>query len=253
MREKALQLEGNAGRDEEDGNQEAEPDAFQLDLELRIRIMPGNLDQPHQQAGRERAEDRRETEPVGEHTARERQGERGAHAQLAASFFEIVQHPVQPLQPAHPGQGKPDEHQQDQEDRERDRLVLGRLGRGREEERQEHDGHDLAERGRGHDQLAEFGGFLSGVLQQREQQPGGRRHENDRQQQRMGTLSGQPEDEGGQQAEHGRNAERQTREPGQRIAEPLDIDLQPGQEQQHAEAEIAQDLHRRVRAHPAEN
>jgi hypothetical protein len=253
VREKALQLVRNAGRDEEDRDQEAESDAFQLGLELRIRGVPGNLDQLHQQAGGERAEDRRETEPVGEHTAAERQGKRGPDTQLAAPDFKMVQQPVQAGEPAHPGEGKPDEHQQDQEDRQRDGLILSRLGGGREEERQEHDGHDLGEGGRGHDQLAELGGFLSRVLQQRQQEPSGRRHENDRQQQRLGILPGQPEGEGGQQPERGRNGERQARQPRQRLAKPVDIDLQPGQEQQHAEAEIAQDRHRRVHPHPAED
>ena len=215
--------------------------------------MPGNLDQLHEQAGRECAQDRRETEPVGEHTAAERQGKRGPDTQLTAPAFKMVQQPVQALKPAHPGEGQPDEHQQDQEDRQRDRLVLSRLGRGREEERQEHDGHDLGQGGRGHDQLAELGCLLSCVLQQRQQEPCGRRHENDRQQQRLGILPGEPEDEGGEQAERGRNSERQARQPRQRLAKPLDIELQPGQEQQHAKAKIAQDLHRRVHAHPAEN
>ena len=40
---------------------------------------------PHQQARGERAENRREAELVGEHAAAEGQGERGAHAQLAAA------------------------------------------------------------------------------------------------------------------------------------------------------------------------
>jgi hypothetical protein len=44
-------------------------------------------------------------------------------------------------------------------------------------------------------------------------------------------LSGQPEDEGGEQAEHGRDSERQTSQPRKRLAKPLDINLQPGQEQ----------------------
>ena len=94
---------------------------------------------------------------------------------------------------------------------------------------------------------------LSRILQQRQQQASGRRHEDDRQQQRLGRLSGQPEGEGGEQAEPGRNGERQTSQPRERLAKPLDINLEPGQEQQHAEAKIAQDLHRRVHAHPVEN
>ena len=43
------------------------------------------------------------------------------------------------------------------------------------------------------------------------------------------------------------------REPRQRTPQPVDVDLQPGQEQQHAEAKLGQDLHRSVDTRPAKD
>ena len=66
-------------------------------------------------------------------------------------------------------------------------------------------------------------------------------------------LPGQQEGESAQQPEHDRHSERQTCQPRERPAQPLDIELHPGQEQQHAKTKIAEDLHWRVHTYPAKN
>ena len=70
---------------------------------------------------------------------------------------------------------------------------------------------------------------------------------------RLARLPGQPEEDSAEHPERGRNNERLAREPRQRTAQPVDVDLQPGQEQQHAKAQLGQDLHRRVDTRPAED
>ncbi|HEX7163219.1 MAG TPA: hypothetical protein VF223_18540 [Trebonia sp.] len=60
-----------------------------------------------------------------------------------------------------------------------------------------------------------------------------------------------PEDD--QQRQSSGDAERDARQPRQRAAQPLDVDLKPGEEQQHAQPKRAQHLHRRVDARPAED
>ena len=47
------------------------------------------------------------------------------------------------------------------------------------------------------------------------------------------------------------NASPASRDSG--LAQPVDVDLQPGEEQQHAEAKLGQDLHRSVDARPAKD
>ena len=87
MVQQVLEVKAHAHRDEEDRDQEPEADPFQLGQELLIRLAAGDLDQPHQQARRERAENRREAEPVRQHPAAQRKREGGAHAELAAPFL----------------------------------------------------------------------------------------------------------------------------------------------------------------------
>ena len=72
--------------------------------------MPGQVDDPHQQPGGERAEDRRETEPVSKDPERERKGERGTHAQLYAArgrYYDLYtrQHGVENNLFLAPGEG----------------------------------------------------------------------------------------------------------------------------------------------------
>ena len=55
------------------------------------------------------------------------------------------------------------------------------------------------------------------------------------------------------QSEQDRHGEGLTGEAAQRAPQPFDVDLQAGQEQQHAQAQVAENLNRRVKVDPAQH
>jgi hypothetical protein len=87
------------------GTRNPKPMPSSFGLELRVRGSSGQVDRPHQQPGRERAEDGGEAEPAGEHGEGQGQGQGGADAQLRAAVLEPVQHPVQEGQVPDPSEG----------------------------------------------------------------------------------------------------------------------------------------------------
>src|SRR5919198_1170295 len=81
-RKQGVQLEPNAGRDEEDRDEHAVAHGLELLTELRVGHRLVAVDELHDCAGEEGPENRLEAEPVGKYSKENKQEERRADANL---------------------------------------------------------------------------------------------------------------------------------------------------------------------------
>ena len=89
-----VEVEPDAAADEEDGDEEAVADGFELGAEVRVRGGVA-VDEADHGAGEERAEDALQPEPFGEHDERDQQDDGEPDPDLGGGVLQAGQHPAQ--------------------------------------------------------------------------------------------------------------------------------------------------------------
>ena len=202
-------------------------------------------------AGRERSEDHLEAELLGDGGKRDQQHDRPAHPDLGGRVLEpqqVVADPLRALRPAHheEDRGRQREQAADQDERRPGAALAG------EQDREQDDRPEVGDRSGRHDELAEGGLDLAGVLEHGDDHAERRRREDHGDEQRgLGEatrLQRQARDDG----EPERQEPAAARHAQQAPAELVELDLEAGEEEEEDEPDRREHRDRLVDLDPAE-
>ena len=146
-----------------------------------------------------------------------------------------------------------DEHRDHEQTGQEDDLGRRRAGLAREEERQQDHGGEVGDRAAGDDELPERRAALAGVLEDGHEHPQRRGGQDDRDEQRLrGEAAGlqeEPDDDRDRQ----RGDEPEQREAQHLAPQPVEVDLQAGEEEQVGQADVEKTWTGSSTSHPAEH
>jgi hypothetical protein len=248
-----MQVELDAGHHEEDRDEEAEAERFEL-VPHRLASL-SFAGQPDDDARRQRPQHDVEAEVLRQHDERPQQHHRHPHGELRAG----VQFPLQQAEEVTRSGPCGEDGGADRDGREREQHE----GRGQavaavcafrgQDGGDEHDRAELAEGPRRDDEAPERRAGLAGVAQDRDQGPqGGGRQGHGQEQARLDDAGHlQQPAEGEADAEGEEPAEARGREGPS--ADRLEVDLQPRQKEQEQHPEAAEHDDDRPRLRPAED
>jgi len=154
------------------------------------------------------------------------------------------------FQPGQRQRDDDDQHRQPGEQHDLGARAARALG---EEQRQQQHGAEFGHRGPGDCELAQVLVELPGVFEDRDDQPERGRRQRHREQERTPDVSDGMEEPSGDDADRHAEEEAGAGEPQQRPAQPVQVQLETGEEEQERQAEQGQHLDRRVDPHPVED
>ena len=251
--QQARDVELDPGRDEEERHEDAEADRLELLVEERVRHPLVAVDELQRRAREERAEDRLEPEARREHDEEREEQEGAADADLSGRVLQ----PDERVGKAHRALEAEDRHSdccdEDREGDEQRELPTEAARVPGEEEREEHDRRHLGDRGARHDDLSERRRGLASVLEDRQDHAESGCREDDRDEERRLDEVARLQREADHERERKRDREAEGGHAEQLPAQPVEVDLEPGEQEQERETDQAHHLDRLVDFRPAEH
>jgi hypothetical protein len=195
------------------------------------------VDEAQDGACQESAEDDLEPERLGESDEAGEEEEGAADADLRRRVLQPNEEIGQPHRALRPDQRERERADDEQESSEQHEL-RGRARRlAREEEREEDHGAEVGDRRRGDHELPEAGGSRPGVLEDGHDHAERRGDEDDRDEQRCLHLPEAVEGEREDKREPEGDGEAEGGDAHESATQPLELDLEPGEEEQEGEAD----------------